>query len=216
MRIPIFHARHRRKSHAAAGMTLIELMIAMTVMAIGLPACMLMVLVGIQTNSRNKTDTAATVLDQEIIEKFSTLQQYPKPGIVNIYDCALNGGNANQHQASLGQGPAPGGAGAATYAASPPAPTAAQIGDIDWTQPPPAMATSAAPGYAMQYQTCNGDIYEVRWNIMEIGPNPSSRLSLLTVSSRQRAAIVADTGGGRNRAILYSRPITLRTMIESR
>ncbi len=216
MRIPIFHLRHRRKSHAAAGMTLIELMIAMTVMAIGLPACMLMVLVGIQTNSRNKTDTAATVLDQEIIEKFSTLQQYPKPQTVNIWDCALNGGNADLHLASLGQAPSPGGAGAARYSASPPAMSAAQIGDIDWTQPPPTMATSATPGYAMQYQTCSGDIYEVRWNIMEIGPNPTSRLSLLTVSSRPRAAIQADAGGGRSRAILYSQPITLRTMIESR
>lgn len=222
MRTPNFHLRHMkcgagwRKSHAAAGMTLIELMIAMTVMAIGLPACMLMVLVGIQTNARNKTDTTATVLDQEIIEKFSTLQQYPKPGTVNIYDCALNGGNADLHLANLAQAPAPAGAGAVTYTAPPPMGSGAQIGDIDWTQPPPAMATSAAPGYAMQYQTCSGNIYQVRWNIMEIGPNPTSRLSLLTVSSRPVAAMAADTGGGQTRAILYAKPVTLRTMIESR
>jgi prepilin-type N-terminal cleavage/methylation domain-containing protein len=207
------HLRHTKsgagchRSNAAAGMTLIELMIAMTVMAIGLPACMLMILVGIQTNSRNKTDTAATVLDQEIIEKFTTLQQYPKPQTVTIYDCALTGANA--HQASLGQAPAPG-AGAVTYTASPPAPSAAQIGDIDWTQPPPAA------GYFMQYQTCSGDIYQVRWNIMEISPNPTSRISLLTVSARPVAAMASDTGGGQGRAILYARPVTLKTMIESR
>ena len=192
-------------------MTLIELMIAMTVMAIGLPACMLMILVGIQTNARSKTDTAATVLDQEVIEKFSTLQQYPKPVTVNIYDCALSGGNANQHSASLGQAPAPG-AGATTYTATPPMGSGAQIGDIDWTAAPPTMATATTAGYAMQYQTCSGDIYEVRWNIMDV----DTKISLLTVSARQRAAIQADAGGGQNRAILYAKPVTLRTMIESR
>jgi prepilin-type N-terminal cleavage/methylation domain-containing protein len=223
MRTPNFHLHLRRiksgagcrKNHAAAGMTLIELMIAMTVMAIGLPACMLMILVGIQTNARNKTDTTATVLDQEVIEKFTTLQQYPKPGTVIIYDCALSGGQANQHSASLGQAPAPG-AGATTYTAPPPTGSGAQIGDIDWTAAAPTMATSTTAGYAMQYQTCSGDIYEVRWNIREISPNPTSKVSLLTVSARQRAAIQADAGGGQNRAILYAKPVTLRTMIESR
>src|SRR5438270_13766333 len=102
-------------SSPAAGMTLIELMIAMTVLAIGLPACMIMVMVGMQTNSRNKTDTMATILDQEIIEKFSTLQHYPKPTFVAIHDCALSGGSANVHNASLGAGAAPPGSGAALY-----------------------------------------------------------------------------------------------------
>src|SRR5712692_879536 len=209
MRNPNFHLQFRhikagvgcRKSHAAAGMTLIELMIAMTVMAIGLPACMLMILVGIQTNARNKTDTAATVLDQEVIEKFTTLQQYPKPGFVNIYDCALSGAAADVHQASLGQAPAPG-AGATTYTAPPPTGSGAQIGDIDWTAAAPTMATSTTPGYGMQYQTCSGDIYEVRWNIREISPNPTSKVSLLTGSARQRAAMAADAGGGQDRAVL--------------
>src|SRR6266481_5998023 len=70
-----FEAGLQGMSSPAAGMTLIELMIAMTVLAIGLPACLMMVLVGMQANSRNKTDTTATILDQEIIEKFSTLKQ---------------------------------------------------------------------------------------------------------------------------------------------
>lgn len=84
-------------------MTLIELMIAMTVLAIGLPACMMMVFVGMQTNSRNKTDTTATVLDQEIVEKFATLKQYPKPTFVAIYDCALSGGFSECSQCVAGR-----------------------------------------------------------------------------------------------------------------
>jgi len=198
-------------SSPAAGMTLIELMIAMTVMAIGLPACMMMILVGMQTNSRNKTDTTATILDQEITEKFSTLKAYPKPTFVTIYDCALSAGSANAHNASLGAGAAPAGSGAALYAGA----SASEVGNIDWTQAAPAMATSTAQGYAMQYQTCSGDIYEVRWNVMEISPNPNSRISLLTVSARPRTAVQADAGGASNRAILYARPVTLKTLIEN-
>ena len=198
-------------SSPLAGMTLIELMIAMTVMAIGLPACMMMVMVGMQTDSRNKTDTTATVLDQEIVEKFATLKQYPKPGFVAIYDCALTAGSANVHNASLGAGVAPAGSGAALYTGA----IASEVGNIDWTQAVPALATSAAQGYAMEYQTCSGDIYEVRWNVMEISPNPNSRISQLTVSARPRSAVQADAGGSKTRAILYAKPVTLKTLIEN-
>ena len=206
-----FEAGRHGRSSSAEGMTLIELMIAMTVMAIGLPACMMMVLVGMQTNSRNKTDTTATILDQEIVEKFATLKQYPKPTFVAINDCALSAGSANVHNASLGAGVAPAGSGAALYTGA----SASEVGTIDWTQAVPVLATSTTPGYAMEYQTCSGDIYEVRWNVMEISPNPNSRISQLTVSARPQSAVVADAGGATNRAILYARPVTLRTLIEN-
>jgi len=196
---------------SAAGMTLIELMIAMTVLAIALPASMLMLLVGMQTDSRNKTDTTATILAQEVIEKFSTLKNYPKPTFVTIYDCALNGASANAHNASLGAGVAPAGNGAALYTGA----IASQVGNIDWTQATPALATSAAQGYAMLYQSCSGEIYEVRWNVMEISPNPSSRISMLTVSARPESAVITDSSGAQNRAILYARPVTLKTLIEN-
>jgi Tfp pilus assembly protein PilV len=194
-------------------MTMIELMIAMAVLAIGLPATTLMVLIGMQTDSRNKTDSIATTLDQEIIENFSTFKQYPKPGFVVINDCALAAASA--HEASLGAGAAPGGNGAVLYTAAT-APTPTQVGDVDWTQPAPALATAAAQGYAMAYQTCSGELYEVRWNIMEINPNPNSRISMLTVSTRPQLAVLADaTGVMRNRAVLYARPTTLRTLISN-
>lgn len=218
MKTPLISRRQRRLEAGlhgigspASGMTLIELMIAMTVMAIGLPACIMMVLIGMQSNSRNKTDTTATVLDQEIVEKFATLKQYPKPTFVVIYDCALNGGAANIHNASLGAGAAPAGSGAALYTGA----IASQVGNIDWTQPAPVLATSATQGYAMDYQTCSGDIYEVRWNVMAISPNPNSRISQLTVSARQLSAVQADAAGASNRAILYAQPVTLKTLIEN-
>ena len=70
------------------------------------------------------------------------------------------------------------------------------------------LATGAAQGYAMQYRTCNNDLYEVRWNVTEVSPNPSSRISLLTVSSRQVSA-------ANGRATLFAPPTTLRTLIEN-
>jgi len=127
---------------------------------------------------------------------------------------ALNGGNADSHLASLGQGTfASGGNGAALYTSST-APAGYNVGDIDWSQATPTLATSTTAGYAMMYQTCSGDIYEVRWNIMDANnPAPTlpavSRISLLTVSSRETAAKGSKLG------MLFAPPTTLRTLIES-
>ena len=183
-------------------MGLLELMIAMTVLTVGMMGSMIMILTGMQSNSRNKTDNQATILDQEILEEFATLNAYPKPGFVLITDCT-----GNTHQASLGQG---------TYSATFPSggngATLSSVGDIDWTQPTPTLATTTTQGYAMRYQTCSGDIYEVRWNIMDASNAPTgtqSRLSLLTVSSREIAAQGSPLG------MLYAPPTTLRTLIES-
>ena len=196
------------------GMSLLELMIAMVVLAVGLLGSMVMILTAMESNSRSKTDNYATILDQEIMEKFATLNNYPKAGSVAIYDCALNGGNADSHLASLGQGTfASGGNGAALYTSST-APAGYNVGDIDWSQATPTLATSTTAGYAMMYQTCSGDIYEVRWNIMDANnPAPTlpavSRISLLTVSARETAAKGSKLG------MLFAPPTTLRTLIES-
>jgi len=208
--------RLKRTRPNEGGFTLVELMMAITVLAIGMLGAMAMVLAGMQTDSRNKTDTTATVLDQEIIEKFSTLKLYPTPVFVTVLDCGLAGANA--HEASMGQGASPAGNGAVLYTGAT-APTPAQVGDIDWTQPVPPLATAVAQGYAMEYQTCSGDIYEVRWNVMDVTPaappaGSSGRLSLLTVSTRPKSAVSAAAGGAQNRAILYAQPVTLRSLIE--
>lgn len=200
-----------------AGMSLIELMIAMVVLSVGLLGAVSMIMLGMQNNNLTRTDTASTVLDQEILEKFSTLKTYPKPAAsITISDCALTGGN--QHLASIAAGAGPAGSGAAIFTASPPAPTASQIGDIDWTQPAPTLATAGTIGYDMMYQSCGGDTYEVRWNEMSIDPDPSSgisRLTLLTISARPRSAVVADAAGARNRAVLFANPTTIKSLIEN-
>jgi Tfp pilus assembly protein PilV len=194
-------------------MSLLELMIAMTVLTVGMLGSMVMILTAMESNSRNKTDNLATILDQEVMEKFATLNNYPKAGSATIYDCALTGGNADSHLVSLGQGTyASGGNGAALYTSAT-VPAGYNVGDIDWSQATPTLATSTTAGYAMLYRTCSGDNYEVRWNIMDanssIPTGTVSRISLLTVSARETAAKGSPLG------MLYAPPTTLRTLIES-
>jgi prepilin-type N-terminal cleavage/methylation domain-containing protein len=203
----------RRARLGESGMSLLELMIAMTVLTVGMLGSMVLILTAMESNSRNKTDNLATILDQEVMEKFATLNNYPKAGSATIYDCALTGGSADSHLVSLGQGTyASGGNGAALYTSST-VPAGYNVGDIDWSQATPTLATSTTAGYAMLYRTCSGDNYEVRWNIMDanssVPTGTVSRISLLTVSARQTAA------NGSKLGMLFAPPTTLRTLIES-
>jgi len=210
----IFSGSVRRRARLGeSGMSLLELMIAMTVLTVGMLGSMVMILTAMESNSRNKTDNLATILDQEVMEKFATLNNYPKAGSATIYDCALTGGSADAHLVSLGQGTyASGGNGAVLYTTST-VPAGYNVGDIDWSQAAPTLATSTTPGYAMLYRTCSGDNYEVRWNIMDanssVPAGTVSRISLLTVSARQTAANGSKVG------MLFAPPTTLRTLIES-
>jgi prepilin-type N-terminal cleavage/methylation domain-containing protein len=190
--------RHcRKRLHGAEdGMTMIELLIAMAVLMIGLLGCTAMIVGAIQSNARNKNDTTAVVLDQEILETFATDINFPSAGTATIYDCATSSGSVNQHLASLVSATSPG-AGASLTASN----------TIDWTATAPTYATSTVAGYAMKYQACNGDIFEVRWNVMNLTSTNASRLTLLTVSSRQT------TSGSTGNAMLFSTPTTLSTMI---
>ena len=79
------------------------------------------------------------------------------------------------------------------------------------------MATGATAGYTMDYKTCNGDTYEVRWNVLDLAPaaGTNSHLSLLTVSTRPKSALTATANGAQNQAILYAVPVTLRSLIEN-
>jgi prepilin-type N-terminal cleavage/methylation domain-containing protein len=203
-------SRRRRARLGESGMSLLELMIAMTVLTVGMLGSMVMILTAMESNSRNKTDNLATILDQEVMEKFATLNNYPKAGSATIYDCALTGGSADAHLVSLLQGAYGTGNGATLYTSST-VPAGYNVGDIDWSQASPTLATSTTAGYAMMYRTCSGDIYEVRWNIMDgnAGSPPVSRISLLTVSARETAA------NGSRVGMLFAPPTTLRTLIES-
>lgn len=190
------------------GMTLLELLIAITVLAIGMLGASGMIIAGIQSNTRNKTGSTAVVLDQEILETFATYKNYPTTGYVVMTDCGSSVASANAHNAAVVDSTGVG-SGATLYTTAT-APLPSQVGDINWTVAAPTLATSTVSGYAMQYETCSGDKYEVRWNITAVNPNASgnAKASLLTVSSRQVAA------AGSRSSVLFSNPTTLRTLIE--
>lgn len=194
---------HSRKI-SERGMTMLELLIAMAVLAIGMTGAMGMILAGIQSDARNKNDTAAVVLDQEILEQFAAYQNYPAAGgFITINDCST--GATQQHKAGAAGAASPLGNGATLYTAAT-APFPANVGDINWTAAAPAFATAATVGYAMSYQTCNGDTYEVRWNVMLL--DGETNIAQLTVSSRQT------TSAGNHVATLFSVPTTIRTIID--
>jgi prepilin-type N-terminal cleavage/methylation domain-containing protein len=175
------------------GMTMLELLIAMSILAVGMTGAMGMILAGVKSDARNKNDTAAVVLDQQIMELFATYQTYPQAGAISITDCGANVAT-NTHLASVIGAVAPGNGAVLTA-----------TGDIDWTQPAPAVA-GATPGYDMIYRTCNGDTFEVRWNVTMI--DGETNIAALTVSSRQISS------AGRNGTMLFSIPTTLRTIID--
>jgi prepilin-type N-terminal cleavage/methylation domain-containing protein len=177
-----------------SGMTLLELLIAITVLSIGMLGASVMIVAAMKSDARNRNDTAAVVLDQEILERFATYANYPKSGTVTVPDCGTNIAN-NVHLANVAGAFAPGNGAALTA-----------TGDIDWTQPAPTMATPTVAGYAMDYQTCNGDTYEVRWNVTQV--DTETNIAALTVSSRQIAS------ANSNQTLLFSIPTTLRTIID--
>jgi len=180
-----------RKKKKDRGATLIELMIAMLVLAVGLGALTTLFVGSVGTDNRNSKDTSATLLAEKVIEELSA-QNTNASQAVTLTDCVGNTWTIP----STGGAAYPGqGANLVTNAAS------LFYGGIDYTQ-----AIGSVPaGFAMQYVDCdpNGGqtIYDVRWNVMTV---TAGSTRLITASARQ----LGSPGGG----LYFSVPITLRTV----
>lgn len=186
-KMPAFRNRQR-------GMSLIELMISMLVLAIGLAAITVLTTTAIGTNSRNSRDSTATMLAQLVIEEIAA--QDPNSGVVNIpiTDCA---GNAFNITVTGGAPPNGTGANLVTNAGS------LTYGGIDQTQ----AAAAIAAGYQMNYVDCSAaggtkNTYDVRWNVMTISTNNTR---LITASARLANSSSALLGGPR-----FNLPVNLR------
>lgn len=172
-----------------SGMSLIELMIAMAVLAIGLLALMTLVATSMASNNRSKLDTTGTLLAEKVLEGIAS-----RPATLNstfaMQDCN-SAGATTWTIATAGANPALG----------------ARLdgnGNIDFTE---AYAGLAAANYAMRYVTCGAggrqSTYDVRWNVLQL----SNFTKLVTVSARQLN--VSPTGAN---LPMFSPPITLRTI----
>ena len=139
----------RKPRNKQAGFTLLELLIAVSVAAVGFLATMMMFVTAITTNSRTKRDTTATLLSETVMEQ---IIMAGTNGAANIplSDCLGNNFIMNTTGAVGAAG-----AGAALDA----------NGNITFG------AAAPGGGYSMNYWVCRADgstaQYDVRWNVRE-------------------------------------------------
>jgi type IV pilus modification protein PilV len=149
-------------SRRQCGMTLIELLIAMTVLAVGMGGMVVVFAAAISGNGRAKFDTSGTMLAQTVLERIAT---QPANTAANITMTDCNPAGAQNFTIATAPG------GAALDANS----------NIDWTQ-------AALLNYGMQFVACGNNgrqvTFDVRWNVQTISAN--SRL--ITVSARPLGA----------------------------
>lgn len=174
------------------GMTMVELMIALTILAIGLLSLMGLIMTATATNSRNRLDSSGTFVAQQFMEAF---MNQPTSGNVTIKDCAGN----TITVATAGPGTAGNSNGANL--------TSDNSG-IDFTQ----ASSGITANYSATYVTCgNGGMsatYDVRWNVRTI--DTYSRM--VTVAARHNPVI----GNGTKLAgLYYQAPVNLRSVISS-
>ncbi len=184
-------AQNRKKQ---AGMSLIEMLVAAAVLAIGVAGFTVLLMNGMMSNNRNRRDTSSTLLAQAVTEEivWAVANNAAAP---QLTDCMGNAFNINTTAGAL-----PGGSGAPTTAG----------GDIDFT-------AGSVGGYSMVYNVCRANNvvvqYDVRWNIAtldSIGATVYTRR--VTVAARAREAI---NGAGANTARLFAFPATIRTIAAS-
>lgn len=182
----------RRKIQS--GSTLIELMIAMLVLAVGLGALTPVFTGCILSNTKNSKDTTATLLAQKVVEELTAQNTNSNVATLLLTDCA---GNTWTVPITQGDTFANGGQGANLAASGSP-----YYPGIDFTQ----SYSNITSGFAMQYVDCDTNgmqtTYDVRWNIVTVTAN-STRL--ITVSA-QRMGNSGATG------LSFTLPVTLRAI----
>lgn len=147
------------KAPRQSGMTLIELMIAMVVLAIGIVGSMALVVRAIGGDAASRQLSNSTAVAQMVTERIMAVPANTNT-TVTITDCTGTAYNVN----TTAGGPA-----------------VTSSGDLDFT-------ASTTAGYNMTYKDCatggRAAIWDVRWNIQ----SPSTYAKLLTVSAQLKSA----------------------------
>ena len=171
-----------------SGMSLIELMIALTVLTVGLAALLALLMTAIRTNTSNKLDTGGTLAAQAVLE---TIAAQPSGANVTMYDCVGN---------------------AITVKTAPDTSvnllTSYPVGDVDFSQ-----ASGITSGYSASYVGC-GPVgrrvtYDVRWRIQTITSGTGYSEKLIIVGAAQSRVAAVQKTAQQSR---FMRPITLRTI----
>jgi len=163
----IIRKKYNRAARGQDGLTIIELMIAMVVLAVGILASMSLVIMAITGDARSKQLSNSTALAQMVTEKIMSIPAYTSPTLT-LVDCTNTSYNLSTTGSATGAG--------ASLTSS---------GIVDYTQ-------GTVANYYMPYTDCGTAnrqmTYDVRWNIKTLTPYSK----LLTVSSRLR---YTGTGG---------------------
>ena len=154
--------RKMKTAKISGGFSLIELMIAMAVLAVGLLGGIMVIAVAAANDGRSKLHSTAAIIASSTMEK---IQAIPKQAIgaaaqTSMTDCANNTFTIQT---------APGGAALIGNGAF--------AGAADFSQAP-------LPNYSMLYVMCSTGTnvtYDVRWRI-DAGPTPSTQM--VTVSAK--------------------------------
>ena len=175
--------REPEAAKISRGFSLIELMIAMAVLAVGILGGIVVIAVATTNDGRSKLHTTAAAMAQGTMERIIAI---PAKAVganaqTKITDCA---GNVFTIETAVG--------------GSPLITSGAFAGSVDFTQP-------ALPNYSMRYVMCTAGAsvpYDVRWRIDD-GPTPATQL--VTVSAKPMV-----TNGAA--AAQFTLPSTLRQL----
>lgn len=151
------------KRSSTSGFSLLELMIAATILAVGILGGIGVICAATASNGGSKLNTEAATVAESSMEKVLAVP-LSLAGTTTFSDCR---GNAFAMNTAIGGSDLTGGL----------------FPGVDYTKP-------AKLGYSMTYVMCSGFTFDVRWNIAQ-GPTPSTELVTLSVKSVRTPANVA-------------------------
>jgi prepilin-type N-terminal cleavage/methylation domain-containing protein len=192
-----------RKNKKDDGFTLIEVLIAIVILAIGLAGLLPMILVAVNNNTGTRQDSQAVMLAQMVAEQI-TSRPAGSNATFAVTDCRPTSlGGAQNFTVNS----AAGGANVSTGGTFP-------AGTIDFSQ-----AAGVVPvGYQMTFFACgdtggvdasdNSQVpFDVRWNV-----SVTNGMKLVTVAARRSGAGTKMAGNGLQ-TLLFQQPVTLRTIV---
>jgi prepilin-type N-terminal cleavage/methylation domain-containing protein len=174
------------------GMTIVELMIASLILAIGVGGLTVLFATSMTSTSRTKLDTNSTLVAKMVMEQISS-QDPAVTSSISLTDCA-----GTTWSVATAGGASPSGSGALLNTT----PGSLYYGGIDFLN----QNYSAVPsGYAMKYTDCQAGrttTYDVRWNIITVNTGTTR---MITVAAHQLGISGKSLGGS-----YFAFPVNIR------
>lgn len=184
------------KRRCERGSMLLELLIAIVVLAVGMGGLIPLLVSSMYSNNRSSTDTTSTMLAEHVLEQITSLSA-DSNNTLPLTDCTGNNWTIATQGAAKGSGTGSNGGNGANLTSA---------GIIDWTQGYSSVPTN----YKMHYVACGAGgrqtIYDVRWNVIS--------MKYLTGTDYTRMVIISARPSGSPvvGGLRYVVPINLRTI----